>query len=173
MNSPNAPIRLDTPVRQSGFAGRFDTVPELGLDAALFESIKRKRLFAFLIDVLILMVLGMALGTVGTILGVLTFGLLSAPLALLTLLLPLGYHTFLIGGPQSATFGMRAMGIEVRTWDNHRPGYLQAALQTMIFYVTVFATNFLILLVAFFTDKSRTLHDLLCGTLVINKTDGV
>lgn len=169
MSAPNTPIRLDTPVRQTSFTERFNAAG-FDFDRALFEGVTRKRVFAFLIDVLALMVLGMALTTVGTILGVLSFGLLSAPLALLSMLLPLAYHTVLIGGPQSATLGMRAMGLEVRTWDNRRPGYLQAALQTVVFYVTVFATNFLILLVVFFSDRRRTLHDMLCGTVIINKT---
>lgn len=170
MASPNAPIRLDTPVRQSSFSEKFQLGPEFNFDRALFQGLARKRVFAFLIDVVILMVLGIALGTVGTIVGVLSFGLLFAPMALLSLLLPLAYHSYLIGGPQSATFGMRAMGLEVRTWDNRRPGYLQAALQTMAFYVTVFGTNFLILLVVFFNDRRRTVHDMLCGTVVMNKT---
>ncbi len=168
MVTPNAPIRLDTPVRQSSFSEKFKLGPEFDFDRALFQGVARKRVFAFLIDVVILMVLGIALGTVGTVVGVLSFGLLFAPVALLSLLLPLAYHSYLIGGPQSATFGMRAMGLEVRTWDNRRPGYLQAALQTMVFYVTVFSTNFLILLVVFFSDRRRTLHDILCGTVVLN-----
>jgi uncharacterized RDD family membrane protein YckC len=169
LSSPNAPIRLDTPVRQSPFWRNTGAAPGFDFDRALFEGVSGKRVFAFLIDVVILMILGMALTTVGTIVGVLSFGILSAPLALLTMLLPLGYHTYLMGGPQSATFGMRAMGLEVRTWDGRRPTYLQAALQTMAFYVTVFGTNLLILLVVFFNDRRRTVHDMLCGTVILKK----
>ena len=168
MTAPNSPIRLDTPVHQHSFSENFEAAPKFGFDQIRFEGITKKRVFAYLIDVFILMLIGMALATVGTIVGVLSFGLLSAPIALLVLLLPLAYHTTMIGGPQSSTFGMRAMGIEVRTWDNRRPGMLQAAVQTMVFYVSVFSASFLVLLVVFFNDRRRTLHDLLCGTVIVD-----
>ena len=38
---------------------------------------------------------------------------------------------------------------------------------TAVFYVTVPLTSGLILLVALFTEKNRTLHDLLSGTIVV------
>jgi uncharacterized RDD family membrane protein YckC len=86
---------------------------------------------------------------------------------------PLAYHTWLIGGPSSATVGMQIMGVEVRTWDGRRPGYVQAALQTVVFYTSVALTSWLILLVALFNPRRRCLHDFLCGTIVIRSRPAV
>jgi uncharacterized RDD family membrane protein YckC len=48
-----------------------------------------------------------------------------------------------------------------------RPDYLQAFLMTALFYATVPITGFLILAVALFTERNRTLHDILSGITVI------
>jgi uncharacterized membrane protein YbaN (DUF454 family) len=40
---------------------------------------------------------------------------------------------------------------------------------TALFYATVPVTSFLILIVAFFTEHSRTAHDLLSGITVIRR----
>ena len=48
-------------------------------------------------------------------------------------IIPIAYQTFLIGGPCSATWGMRFMGIEVRGWRGDRPDLLQATILTILF----------------------------------------
>src|SRR5579885_148271 len=82
-------------------------------------------------------------------------------------LIPIFYHTLTIGGPRSATPGMSLTGVEVRSWTGERPNYLQAFVQTILFYVTVYPTWSLVLLIALFNERRRTLHDILAGTLVI------
>jgi len=141
------------------------TAPPDPLDRPeLFEGIIIKRVFAYLIDVLLL------LGVTGFIwlLVVLTFGLLGGIAAILTPLIPLAYHTLLIGGHDSATLGMRFAGIHVRRLDGGAPGYAQAALLTLLFYASVaVALTGLLLIVAFFNERGRCLHDYLSGTLTV------
>ncbi len=48
-----------------------------------------------------------------------------------------------------------------------RPGFLQALAHAALFYLTVGATGSLVLLVALFNRRKRTLHDLLAGTLMV------
>ena len=52
--------------------------------------------------------------------------------------------------------------------DGGRPSYPLAAVQTIVFYTTVGLTSWLVLLVALFNARGRTLHDYLCGTLALN-----
>ena len=52
-------------------------------------------------------------------------------------------------------------------WSMYEPR-LQAALVTIVFYVSVALTGWLVLVVALFNNQRRTLHDYLCGTIVIN-----
>ena len=80
----------------------------------------------------------------------------------------LGYHTLLMGAGRSATLGMMLFNIEVRAWNGRRPTYAQAFLVTLVFYVSMTFTSGFILIVALFNDRRRLLHDLLCGTIVVN-----
>lgn len=134
--------------------------------AGAFAGVLSARAMAFLADLIVLAVVTFAFFIVFTILGILTLGLLW-PGAALGWLVALGYFTFFVGGPFSATPGMRWQGIELRTWDGYRPGYLQAALQATLFYFSVAIANVLILLVPLFNRRRRFLHDYLCGTVVV------
>ncbi len=132
-----------------------------------FARVTLKRVVAYLIDFAIIGILSLVALAAFWILGVLSFGLLSPLFAVLLPFIPLAYHTAFIGGPESATPGMRLFGIEVHRIEGDRPGYLQAALQTVVFYVSVGLTSWLILLVALFNGRGRTFHDYLCGTVTI------
>jgi uncharacterized RDD family membrane protein YckC len=134
----------------------------------LFDGVVSRRVGAYLVDVLIIAFATALAGLAFFMLGVLSFGLLVPALSVILVSIPLAYHTLLIGGPDSATVGMRMFGLEVRRVDGGRPGYPQAGLLTVVFYVTVGLTSWLVLLVAPFNDTGRTLHDYLCGTLVVN-----
>jgi len=78
------------------------------------------------------------------------------------------YSGMTLGSPASATLGMRMMDLEMRTWYG-TPGYfVLGAVHAIAFWFTVsFFTPF-VLLVAFFNQRRRLLHDILLGTVVIN-----
>lgn len=137
-------------------------------DPALVEGVPSRRIGAYLIDACIVVGLNIALHTLLVILGLLTFGLawlLLGPVTFLTV--ALAYDTFTIGGGRGATAGMRLFGLEARGVHGERPDYWQAFLMTALFYATVPITSFLILLVALFSERNRTLHDILSGITVI------
>jgi uncharacterized RDD family membrane protein YckC len=62
---------------------------------------------------------------------------------------------------------MRVFDLELRPVSGERPSFLQALIQTVLFYVTVGMTCSLILLVALFNRRRRTLHDFLAGTVMV------
>jgi len=137
--------------------------------AGAFDGIVMARCLAFLADLAVLCVLLVLASVVFGVLGILTFGLLW-PGAALTPLIALAYFTLTLGGRHSATPGMRWQGIELRAWNGRRPGYLQAALQTVLFYVTVAVGTVFVLLVPFFNERRRCLHDYLCGTVFVRRS---
>jgi uncharacterized RDD family membrane protein YckC len=49
-----------------------------------------------------------------------------------------------------------------------KPDYIQAAIMTGLFYVTLMLTGFLLLFV-FFNSQHRALHDWLSGTIVVRR----
>jgi len=138
-------------------------------DPARFEGVLWRRIVAYLIDAAIIIGLQTLYWMVAGVLTVLTLGLLFSILVIVSAMIWLAYHTLTIGGPASATLGMRWMGLEVRIWNGGKPGYLQALLHTVVFYVTVGFTSGLILLWPLFSNRRRCLHDLLCGTLVTRR----
>ena len=63
---------------------------------------------------------------------------------------------------------MRLLGLQVRTWDGQKPGYLHALISSCLFWFLVPASSGLILLVAPFSNRRRHVHDMLSGTVVVN-----
>jgi uncharacterized RDD family membrane protein YckC len=133
-----------------------------------YRGVLVRRVFAYCVDLFCIGLLMLFAWLVLAFLTLASFGLLS-PLLLMLGVIPVLYHTLSIGGPHSATPGMRLTSIEVRSWTGERPSYLQAFVQTILFYVTVYPTWSLILLVALLNRRRRTVHDILAGTVVIRR----
>ena len=136
-----------------------------------FEGVLPRRLLAFVIDVAIIFA-GAALAAVIIILlGLVTLGLGWWLLALLypgTVVWALIYYGSTLGGPTSATIGMRAMEIELRTWYGAPCYFVLGAVNAGVYWISISVLSPVILLVGFFNARRRLLHDILVGTVVIN-----
>ncbi len=140
-------------------------------DPELFEGVLARRVIAFLIDVIIIMAPVAAAGIFIIMFGLLTFGLGWVLLPLLypgTVIWALLYYGFTFGGPASATLGMRLMDIEMRTWYGAPAYFVLGAVHAIAFYLSVTMLTPLVLLVCFFNERHRLLHDIALGTVVIN-----
>jgi uncharacterized RDD family membrane protein YckC len=72
-----------------------------------------------------------------------------------------------LAGPPSATPGQSALGLVVRRNDDFgRPTLAQAVVSTLLFYASL-AFSGLPLLLALFTVRRRTPHDLISGLVVL------
>jgi uncharacterized RDD family membrane protein YckC len=132
----------------------------------LTEGVLTRRVFAWLIDVLLIALIFLALWLTLVLFGLLTLGL-GLPLLGILPLVPFCYHMLFLAGPASATPGQSALGLIVRRNDDFgRPTPVQAVVSTLLFYVTL-ATSGLLLLIALFTVRRRTLHDLVSGLVVV------
>ena len=144
-----------------------DSQPEL------FRGVLTRRVFAFLIDLVVLSV-PVILGYIFiAVFGVITLGLgwmlfwLAWPA---TIVWAIVYYGASIGGPHSATMGMRAMDLEVRTWYG-APGYfVLGACHAVLYWVSISFLTPLVLLVGLFNGRRRLLHDVILGTVVINSS---
>jgi uncharacterized RDD family membrane protein YckC len=156
----NLPDRIDAPFG-------WNNQPPDPLDRPeLYDGLLWRRSVAFLADVCLLT----AFMVVLWLFNILTFLILTALLFMIWAApLFIAYDTATIGGSASATFGMRLMGIEVRAWDGQKPGYLHALISSCLFWFLVPFTGGLILLVAPFSDRSRHVHDMLSGTVVVRR----
>jgi uncharacterized RDD family membrane protein YckC len=137
----------------------------------LFEGVLARRIVAFVIDLIILAVpilfAGMFIFAIGIVtlgLGFALYGLLPA----LSVVWALVYYGSCFGGPHSATIGMRIMDLEMRTWYGSPAYFVLGAVHAIVYWLTVSALSPLILIVGFFNDRRRLLHDIIVGTVVIN-----
>ena len=143
------------------------------LQPELFRGVLTRRVFAFLIDLIVLSV-PVILGYIFiAVFGVITLGLgwmlfwLAWPA---TIVWAIVYYGASIGGPHSATMGMRAMDLEVRTWYG-APGYfVLGACHAVLFWVSISFLTPLVLLAGLLNSRRRLLHDIILGTVVINSS---
>jgi uncharacterized RDD family membrane protein YckC len=147
-------------------ADRF-AVPDPASFPEVYEGVLRRRVLAYAIDLLLIALIAVGVWIIFAVLWLLSFGLLGPLLWFLFGLLPLAYHTLFLSGRHSATPGMRLLDLELRSITGERPSFLQALIQTALFYATVSMTCSLILLVALFNRRRRTLHDFLTGTVMV------
>jgi uncharacterized RDD family membrane protein YckC len=138
-------------------------------DPRMFEGVRTRRILAFLIDAVVIALLTVVASIAVAVLGVLTLGLGWLLFPLLWPGVALLYCAFTMGGPRSATLGMRAQGLEARFLDGSRfnPGI--AAIHSILFYISVGVLTPFILLVSLFTDRKRLLHDLVLGSVVVRR----
>ena len=139
----------------------------------LFDGLLWRRVFAYLFDCVVMGLLFLAGWGSFLLLSILSFGLLLPLMPFLAVLIPVGYHALLVGGRHHATLGMRLFDLEVRTWSGGKPDVWQGFLMAALFYATLAFTCTLILLVALFNDRRRTLHDYLSGVVVVRHAQGV
>ena len=137
----------------------------------LFDGVLSRRVVAFVIDFIIIAIPVVLVAMFIFAFGIVTLGLGFALYWLLppgTVIWALLYFGITLGGPDSATIGMRVMDLEMRTWYGAPAYFVLGAVHTIAFWFTVsFFTPF-VLLVAFFNARRRLLHDILLGTVVIN-----
>jgi uncharacterized RDD family membrane protein YckC len=139
----------------------------------LFEGVLARRVVAFLIDFLILSIPVVFVSMFIFVVGIVTFGLGFLIYGLLwpgMVIWAICYYGATLGGPASATIGMRAMDIEMRTWYGAPTYFVLGAVHAVVFWVTVSMITPFVLLVALFNQRRRCLHDMLVGTVVINNT---
>jgi uncharacterized RDD family membrane protein YckC len=153
-------------VHSLGYVQPLAGLPDPDRDPQFYDGVPSRRLVAWIIDVLIAMVLTVP---VALVFGVLTLGFGFFVLPLVYAVTSFLYRTLTIAGG-SSTWGMRAMGIELRRGDGSRFDLFYAVAHVAIYTVCV---GMLVLQLASIvailgTRYHQGLHDLILGTTVIN-----
>jgi len=143
------------------------------LQPELFRGVLTRRVIAFIIDLIVLSVPIILAVLFIAVFGVVTLGLgwalffLVSPASVIWAVV---YYGATLGGPQSATIGMRVMDLELRTWYG-APGYfLLGATHAVLFWISISVLSPLVLLIGLFNGRRRLLHDVVLGTVVINNS---
>jgi len=137
----------------------------------LFEGVLARRVIAFIIDFILIAIPVVVAAMLIFVVGIVTLGLGFALYWLLpgaAVIWALAYFGATLSGPASATPGMRVMELEMRTWYGAPAYFVLGAVHALVFWITISALTPFILLVAFFNERRRLLHDILLGTVIIN-----
>lgn len=149
---------------------------DIQIQSYVTDGVITRRIIAFLIDQLIIGgLVGVCYFLIG-IMGIVTFGLawgLFFILPSIWVIVALLYVFFTVSEKHPATWGMRAMEIEMRLY-NGQPSYgMMAAFHYVLFFVlTGVAVPMIITLIGLwlvplFDKRRRTLHDIFSGTVMV------
>lgn len=139
------------------------------LHPELYDSVALRRIFAYFLDMLIIGAILFVPWMIATFVLVVSLGLIILPMALGSLIFIVLYDVLTIGGPASATPGMRAFGLKVISWTGAKPDNLQALLMSALFWA-ISSWSILPLAVALFNPRWRCAHDFLSGTVVVRRS---
>jgi uncharacterized RDD family membrane protein YckC len=138
-------------------------LPDPVLDRQFYAGVIFKRLLAWIIDFIIIMLLtmGLVVASLGTVAVIF-------PLALLTV--NLGYRILTLSR-YSATLGMIITGIEIRNSRGDKLNTIEAVWHTGLFtiiFISFFALFFSIVMMLV-TPRGQGLHDYFLGMTAINR----
>lgn len=144
---------------------------ELALDPAVhperYDGVRTRRSFAFVIDATVILVLMGVASVVIAVLGIFTLGLGWLLFPAIWPLVAILYTVLTLGGPHSATPGMRFTGIEIRSTRGEPMNYGLALVHSVLFWLSVSILTPLVLVVALFTARKQLLHDLVLNVAAI------
>jgi uncharacterized RDD family membrane protein YckC len=145
-------------------------LPDPSTAPELFDGVLKRRVFAYLLDVAILVSVAATIGLISVILGFFTFGI---PWVLLPVLIPLiilGYYAITLGSPMRATVGMSIMDIVLVPARGYPLDGWKILIHPIVFWITVWIAWPVSLLVALFTPRRQMVQDLVTGTLMLRRS---
>ncbi|HVK89812.1 MAG TPA: RDD family protein [Mycoplana sp.] len=148
----------------------YDGIRLPSTDWRAYRGVLSRRIFAFLIDYAIVALLWIPAAVVVFFLGIITLGLGWMLYPALFVIVAMLYFGLTIGGSNQASVGMNVLDLAVMRVDGRPMDFLTAVVYLVLFWVGNAILTPFILLIGLFTDRSRLLHDLLLGTVVVRRS---
>ncbi|MBB3978863.1 putative RDD family membrane protein YckC [Rhizobium azooxidifex] len=139
-------------------------------DWRAYRGVLSRRIFAFLIDYAIVALLWVPAAVAVFFLGIITLGLGWMLYPALFVIVAMLYFGLTVGGPNQASVGMNVMDLAVMRTDGRPMDFLTSIVYLVLFWIGNALLTPFILLIGLFTDRSRLLHDLLLGTVVVRRS---
>ncbi|NDA45876.1 MAG: RDD family protein [Alphaproteobacteria bacterium] len=135
-------------------------------NASSVEGLRRKRLFAFIDDLLFVTMIYVVIMLILGILGLAPPGrpFLFAPI--LYPVIALFYNALTIGRNRQGTPGMLIMGLHMVQTNGARANALNGAAHALFFYLSIILLTPLILMIGIKSPSKRFVHDRLAGVLL-------
>jgi uncharacterized RDD family membrane protein YckC len=139
--------------------------------SAQLDNVLIQRTMAYFVDLVIVVILSLVLGTVALFASIFTLGLLPFFGVPIFTMIAILYATVTLGSQRQATLGMRIFDLKVRNQNSSGPTYLQGFFHSLLFYISWAITGPFALVVAFFSAENRTLHDIISGVTIVRDVD--
>ncbi len=145
-------------------------LPDPATAPELFDGVLMRRVFAYFIDLAILVVLGSIAAMACFVLGFLTFGVgwLLAPIAIVMAVF--GYYSSTLGSPRRATIGMSLFDIVLTPTRGQPLDGWAILIHPIVFWITVWVAWPISLVFALFTPRQQMVQDLVTGTLMLRRS---
>lgn len=147
-----------------------DHLPDPSNAPELFDGVLLRRAAAWLIDCVIITFITIAALLVGGIFGIVTLGLGLLALPIIIPVAILGYYAATLGSPMRATVGMQMMDIVLTPVRGTPLNGWSILIHPILFWVTVWISWPVSILIALFTPRQQMLHDLVVGTLMLRRS---
>ena len=143
-------------------------LPDPELDRQFYTGVPLRRFVAWLIDVLVILLVGVPLAV---LFGLFTLGFGFALFPFIVGAVGFFYRFATLAGPASATFGMRFTGIEFRRGDGGRFDAMTAVIHTAIYMlcIGVVVLQLVSCLTIIGTRYRQSIADIILGTTAINR----
>ncbi|MEF0939229.1 RDD family protein [Rhizobium sp. BR 362] len=136
-------------------------------DWRAYSGVLSRRIFAFILDYVIVGLLCIPAAVVLFFVSILTLGLGFLLYPALFIIVAGLYFGWTLGGPHQASLGMRALSIAMVRIDGRPMDFLTAIVHLALFWILNSVLTPLILLAGLFIERSRLVHDLLLGTVIV------
>lgn len=141
------------------------------LHPEIYREVRRRRVLAWLIDVMIILALVLVFAVVVLFLGLLTLGLGWSLFAILGPAVAILYAGATIGG-KGGTLGMRAMGLRLRMAYGGVPDFWLGCAHAILFWVSSTILPILSLVPPLIDRRKRMLHDMVLGMVMVDERAG-
>jgi uncharacterized RDD family membrane protein YckC len=145
-------------------------LPDPNSAPELFESVLKRRVGAYVIDLVILTFMVGAALFLSFVSGFVTFGLGWLSLPVLAPLALVIYYSATLGTPRRATVGMSMMDLVLTPTGEKPLDGITAFLHPLVFWLSFWFLAPISLLVALVTPRRQMLHDYLLGTLMLRRS---
>lgn len=136
-------------------------------DWRAYSGVLSRRVFAFIVDYMLIALLWIPAAVIVFFLGIFTLGLGWLLYPILFFVVAALYFGMAISGSAQATPGMRMMGIAMVRLDGRKLDFVTAIAHLALFWILNSVLTPLILLAGLFIERSRLIHDLLLGTAMV------
>jgi uncharacterized RDD family membrane protein YckC len=145
-------------------------LPDPATAPELFDGVLTRRVFAFVVDVVLLAMIVAAVCLVGFIAGFFSFGVAWLFIPIVVPFAILSYYSGTLGSASRATVGMAMMDLVLVPARGYPLNGWAILIHPLVFWVTVWVAWPISLVVALLTPRRQMVQDLVTGTLMLRRS---